>query len=398
MTQALPSETLQARQLFWLSACYFFFYSILGVMVPYLGVFFESRGFNPQEIGILLAIVMGTRIIAPNVWARVADRTGMRVELVKIGAAAAAVTYTSFFFEGSLLYLAASLVVYTFFWNAILAQLEVVTLDTLGNNPQRYGAIRSWGSVGYICLVVGGGFAIEYFGAGIVPYLGMILFLGMLACAMPLRAERQQQAERSESSGKIWTPAIFWFLLSALLLQMSAGPFYGFFVLYLKQAGYSESLAGIMVALGVMAEIGMFMLAPRLLRRYGVMPLMAISILLTAIRWLMMAFGVQHLWIIALSQLLHAFTFGLVHAASIQFVYQHFDKRHQSQGQALYASLGFGLGGAVGIWVCGYIWGDGSGATWTWIFAAGCALLSMLAVCFIPREPRLQRSTLPVHG
>ncbi|MCL2915371.1 MFS transporter [Shewanella corallii] len=402
MTPATPEApngaSAQARQLFWLGACYFFFYSILGVMVPYLGVFFESRGFNPQEIGILLAIVLGTRVIAPNVWARVADRTGMRVELVKAGAAAAAITYTSFFVEGSFLYLAASLVVYTFFWNAILAQLEVVTLDTLGNNPQRYGAIRSWGSVGYICLVVGGGFAIEHFGAQILPYLGMVLFLGMLACALPLKAERQQKDESPAPKGKVVTPAVFWFLLSALLLQMSAGPFYGFFVLYLKQAGYAESLAGIMVALGVTAEIGMFMMAPRLLKRFGVMPLMAVSILMTAARWLMMAFGVEHVSIIALSQLLHAFTFGLVHAASIQFVYQHFDKRHQSQGQALYASIGFGMGGALGIWICGYIWGDGSGAMWTWVFAAICAFLSMLAVCFIPREPRAQDTAMPAHG
>ena len=53
-------------------------------MIPYLGVFFENRGFNPQEIGFLLAILMATRIVAPNVWAKVADRTGMRSELFKL--------------------------------------------------------------------------------------------------------------------------------------------------------------------------------------------------------------------------------------------------------------------------------------------------------------------------
>ncbi len=83
-------------------------------MVPYLGVFFDNRGFNAQEIGFLMAILMGTRIVAPNVWAMVADRTGMRSELVKFGSAAAAITYVSFFFDGSLTYLAISLMIYTF--------------------------------------------------------------------------------------------------------------------------------------------------------------------------------------------------------------------------------------------------------------------------------------------
>jgi len=67
----MSTSSSTSRQLRWLCACYFFFFSILGTMVPYLGVFFENRGFNPQEIGFLLAILMATRIVAPNVWAKV---------------------------------------------------------------------------------------------------------------------------------------------------------------------------------------------------------------------------------------------------------------------------------------------------------------------------------------
>jgi len=171
-----------------------------------------------------------------------------------------------------------------------------------------------------------------------------------------------------------------------MLLQMSAGPFYGFFVLYLKQAGYTEAAAGIFVALGAMAEIVMFMFAPRLLGRYGVNTLLVVSIAMTAVRWLLVAFGVQSMLLLGLSQVLHAFTFGLTHAASIQFVHRNFDASHRSQGQALYASLSFGVGGALGTWICGYIWGDGSGAVWSWVFAAVCAFTAMLAVFLIPKD------------
>ncbi|MDB2386394.1 MFS transporter [Shewanella sp.] len=377
-----PKNTEQ--QLRWLCACYFFFFSILGVMVPYLGVFFDSRGFNAQEIGFLLAILMGTRIIAPNLWAIVADRTGMRSELVKIGAGAAAVSYLSFFYDGSLTYLAISLAVYTFFWNAILAQLEVITLETLGENATRYGAIRSWGSVGYIVLVVGGGFAISHWGAQILPYIGMALFIGMLASALPLPANRAKIQQGVTRQPLVLSKAVIVFLVSAMLLQMSAGPFYGFFVLYLKQAGYTEAIAGVFVALGVVAEIIMFMYAPKLLSHFGVKSLLVTSIGLTAVRWLLLAFFVESAFWLSVSQLLHAFTFGLTHAASIQFIHKHFDMHRRSQGQALYASLSFGVGGALGTWLCGLIWGEGSGATQAWIFAAMCALLSMLVVLLLP--------------
>ncbi|MGH1382635.1 MAG: MFS transporter, partial [Shewanella xiamenensis] len=53
----MPTISSTSQQLRWLCACYFFFFSILGTMIPYLGVFFENRGFNPQEIGFLLAIL-----------------------------------------------------------------------------------------------------------------------------------------------------------------------------------------------------------------------------------------------------------------------------------------------------------------------------------------------------
>ncbi len=383
----MPNASSAEPNVRWLSACYFFFFSILGLMVPYLGVFFDNRGFNAQEIGFLMAILMGTRIIAPNVWAMVADRTGMRSELVKFGSAAAAITYVSFFFDGSLTYLAISLMVYTFFWNAILAQLEVITLESLGDESHRYGSIRSWGSVGYICLVIIAGFCISEFGAEIVPSIGMVLFIGMFLCALALPNNRASLVDVGSRPPLTLSPSIIWFLISAILLQMSVGPFYGFFVLYLKQAGYTEGIAGLFVAFGVVVEILMFMLAPRLLGRFGVKLLLIVSMGFTVVRWILLAYGVDNILLLSISQALHAFTFGLTHAASIQFIHRNFDIAHRSKGQALYASLSFGLGGAIGIWVSGMIWGDGSGASQTWLFASFCAVLALLATLAI-REPK----------
>ncbi|QIR15004.1 MFS transporter [Shewanella aestuarii] len=371
-------------QLRWLRACYFFFFSILGVLVPYLGVFFDSRGFDAQEIGILLAILMATRIVAPNLWAIVADRTGMRSELIKVGAFCAALTFISFFFEGGFLYLAISLMVYTFFWNAILAQLEVITLETLGDNANQYGAIRSWGSIGYIVLVIAAGFAIDMLGAQILPYIGMALFIGLLLSSMPLPANRAYIDKTAVRPKLVLDKSIILFLLSAMLLQMSVGPFYGFFVLYLKQVGYSETIAGILVAFGVLAEIFIFLYASKLIGKYGLRSLLILSLLLTSVRWLILGYYPQSLILLSISQVLHAFTFGLTHAVSIQFIHRHFGIHHRSAGQAMYASVSFGVGGALGTWISGIIWGDGSSAVYTWVFAAACAFTSAVVVIFIP--------------
>ncbi len=374
------------QPLSWICACYFFFFAILGVLIPYLGVFFEHRGFNAQQIGFLLAILMATRIIAPNLWAIVADKTGMRGQLVKLGSACSAVAFLTFFYHGGFIYLAVSLFIYTFFWNAILAQLEVITLETLGENSGRYGSVRSFGSFGYLVFVVLMGFGISRWGTEILPFIGFGLFLGLLVCSLALPNTRVIVDKQTDNQPLKIDKTIFCFLLSAMLLQMSSGPFYGFFVLYLKQLSYSEFAAGVFVACGVIAEIIMFMFAPRLIGRYGVKFLLILSLGVTAIRWLLMAFGAQYMLLLALSQTLHAFTFGLVHAASIQFVHQHFSIRHRSKGQAMYASLSFGVGGALGTWLCGFIWGDGSQTWLCWVVAAVCAGLSMLVALLIPKR------------
>jgi len=60
--------------------------------------------------------------------------------------------------------------------------------------------------------------------------------------------------------------------------------------------------------------------------------------------------------VLALAQLLHAATFGAFHAASIAAVHRLFPGRIAARGQALYASLCYGVGGAAGTLIAGWTW------------------------------------------
>jgi len=53
---------------------------------------------------------------------------------------------------------------------------------------------------------------------------------------------------------------------------------------------------------------------------------------------------------------LHAATFGVYHATAIHVIHSLFTGCHQVRGQALYSSLGFGAGGALGSLYAGYLW------------------------------------------
>ena len=87
-----------------------------------------------------------------------------------------------------------------------------------------------------------------------------------------------------------------------------------------------------------------------------------ISLIITAIRWWLVGTVADVWWLLLLAQLGHAFSFAVMHAVSMRYVQQLFPPALQSRGQALYASVGFGLGGALGAFLSGWLWQPLGGA------------------------------------
>ena len=81
--------------------------------------------------------------------------------------------------------------------------------------------------------------------------------------------------------------------------------------------------------------------------------------------------------VLLVAQCLHAASFGLYHAVAVQCVHGCFRGALQGRGQALYSSVGFGVGGALGSFGAGHVWAT-SGAQAAWFAAALVALLGLL--------------------
>jgi len=170
-------------------------------------------------------------------------------------------------------------------------------------------------------------------------------------------------------------PAVLSLLLVCFLVQASHGPYYTFYSLYLAANDYSETVIGQLWALGVVAEIGVFLKMHAWLPRFGARRLLLVATALTTLRWILLALYVEQLSVMIFAQTLHAASFGVYHAVSIHLIHRLFTGRHQGRGQALYSSMSFGAGGAVGSLVAGYLW-DGVGAEWMYMTAAVVAAMA----------------------
>ena len=132
-----------------LSSFYFLYFACLGVMVPYWSLYLESAGLSAAAIGVVLAVTAGIRVIAPSFWGWVADRSRRRLLIIRVGAVASALCFALLPAGEGLAWVVVCIALHTFFWNAILAQYEVITLASMGSEVHRYGQVRLWGSISF---------------------------------------------------------------------------------------------------------------------------------------------------------------------------------------------------------------------------------------------------------
>lgn len=362
-----------------LSGFYFFYFALLGALVPYWGLFLRERGFDAAAIGELMAILMATKVVAPNIWGWLGDHLGHRMQIVRLASLVSVIVFAGMFWSESFWAIALVMTLYSFFWNASLPQFEVVTFTYLKDRVARYAQIRVWGSIGFIVTVIVLGALVDWQGPEIVLPSVLAIFVAIWLSTLVVRdPDPEPHPHAQESLAAILKrPAIIGFFLAVFLMQASHGPYYAFYSIFMKDHGYSETLIGQLWALGVLAEVVLFVVMHRLLDRFGARRVVVASLLLAALRWVMIAMFAESLPLLLMAQLLHAATFGTFHAASIHLVYHYFRGRHKGRGQALYSSVSFGAGGAVGSLLSGYVW-EGIGPEMTFAAAGIMALLGAL--------------------
>ena len=363
-----------------LSGFYFFYFASLGALIPYWSLYLKSLDYSAQSIGILMAVIPATKVFAPYLWGWLADRTRHPIIIIRLANMLAVLAFAGVFVDTGFVWLLLVLLAFSFFWNSSLPLFEAMTLNHLGDDEHKYSVVRLWGSLGFIMMVVLLG---EYFDMTSIdraPVVIIVLLAGILLASLivPERLTRHDESQ-VHIMHVIRQPVVLAFLLVCFLMLMSHGPYYTFYSIYLESNGYSRGMIGLLWAIGVMAEVIVFLLMHRLLQTVNARQLLLVSFLLTALRWVLIGFFVENLSVLFFAQLFHAFSFGVFHAVSISLVHRFFTGSHQGRGQALYASLSFGAGGAAGSLLSGVLW-DQLDHAFLFTLAAAVALFAYAIV------------------
>ena len=242
--------------------------------------------------------------------------------------------------------------------------LPYVELAALVLVPKEsYGKVRLFGSVGFIAISI---VLVEFlqnpynaihflvFAALLVALCGW--WLSLMVGSQLTQTPDEEIAGVSHFSlgahGSLW--------VSLFLMQVAFMPFYNFFFIYETAQGISAAMTVYLWSFGVVCEIVMLYFQGPLFKRFGLVDMLLFSTLLTVVRWMILFLFPDHLGLIAFSQALHAFSFGLYHSAAIRYLYTLYTKR--ALAQQFFFGISYGLGALVGSIISG-VWYEFSPST-----------------------------------
>ena len=373
---------MNQRQLhFRLGSFYFVYFLMLGGVAPYFSLYLRKLGFSGVEIATLLALMPLARVVAPPAWAWIADHQGKRRPLVRMTTAAAALACAGLLIATTYAWLFIVIVVLNVFWCAALPLVEATTMGHLAGRLGDYGRIRVWGSVSFVISVVILGHVLDSTGILFLPVLLLALFSlnAVAAWALPVDSAPAHHEDHLPLGETMRRPEVIALFAACFLMAMAHGPYNTFYSIHLVENGYSKSWVGRLWALSVAAEVFVFLLMPRMIKRFSVASIISFSLGCAVVRFLIIGWLPENLSLMAFAQILHAATFGAHHAAALAAIHHFFRGRTQARGQALYTSIGFGAGGVVGGLASGWLW-EHAGPKLTFSFAAGVALIALFVV------------------
>jgi PPP family 3-phenylpropionic acid transporter len=259
---------------------------------------------------------------------------------------------------------------------------------------KRYGRLRLWGSIGFIAMVLFAGELFQRKGIELYPIVGavVLIFLALVAFRLHEPKMERRKMVKGELLIVLFNPDVRWFLLSGFFMIFAHAALYVFYSLYLADLGYDKFQIGLFWALGVAAEVIFFYYQSKVLSRLNAEVVLQIAFGIGVFRFILIAFF-PVTWVLIIAQLMHAGTFAAHHSAATKLLQHWFTGPLQARGQALMATVSYGLGGTLGGLVAGWLW-DATQPRNVFVMAAlACGLAGMAIGKLSPRHYPASEST-----
>lgn len=351
----MTESSLKARHI--LASQYFLYFGIMGAFLPFFNLYCYKLGFTGFQIGALSASRSVVMIISPLLMGALADRFQTRKTIYLSCHFLSAAIWCFYFFTSNFWAMLIITVCYTVFYSPIISFLEAFTIDILASRKKSYGSIRVWGTIAFIVTVFILGKILDIYPIRIILFFILTgsAIQAAFAIKIPEVNHRNNKPFYHEAKTLLKRREVVIFLISAFLMLVSHGMYYGFFSIHLESLGYDRTFTGAAWGLASTAEILVMVNSNRIFKRFSINTVIIFAFIMAVLRWLTLSLAISPV-IILLSQPFHAFSYGAFHISSVLYIDSMTSDETKTLGQAVNNAVTYGLGLMVGFFLSGWLY------------------------------------------
>ncbi|ARC53294.1 3-phenylpropionate MFS transporter [Candidatus Riesia pediculischaeffi] len=344
----------------WLALGYFSYFFTNGVFFPFIPIWLNHLGIDVSKVGVLISLGLIARFVGSLVIMKMIDKISQIMTFIRCLSVITFVLSLGFMVGTEWFSMLLIILSFNFFFSPMIPLTDILTTHLQKSIPFEYGSVRVWGSVSFILSAFLTGYLSDRFGYQTIIYILLIseaytIFLVIMHPNFRLGHRVHREVRDISFSELLKDREIVKFLFCTTLLQSSHAAYYGFSSIYWREIGYSIHHIGTLWSVSILSEIVMLMIFEKInFSFFKVRSIFLYSTICTIARWSVVAFSTSFL-VILFSQLLHSGTFTLCHLASMKFINRYSDKE-MILLNALYSSLGLGIGLAILAIISGFIY------------------------------------------
>jgi MFS transporter, PPP family, 3-phenylpropionic acid transporter len=358
---------------------------------PYINVYFRDIGLSGTQIGLIGMVSSLVAALGAMLWGVLTDRLGKPRLLFAICSLGSIVFVLLLGQTISFPWILLIIAFFSLFNRPIYTLVDTTTLQLLGEHRDRYGAYRVWGTLGFVAVNLVSGPLLQRTGLHTMFYafpLGILLFW-LITTRLPDHPVRGAMPPRSRDLWEMLRqPRWLLFAVTAFILWIPAMGGLGFVGVMARDMGASELQISWLSTIAAIAEVPLFLVGARALRKFGPTGLILLAIAAYSLRMFLYAVVPDVPSVLALS-LLQSISYCPFLVGAIAYAHDLAPAHLKATSQGVLATI-LSLGSLAGTLLAGWLYDHVARSTMYTTFG----LVALLALLIFATGLRRQRIRL----
>lgn len=346
----------------WPFSFYFLYFTAFASLMPFFVLFYQGRGFNGPQIGLLTGIPPLITLVAAPFWTSLADARRWHKWVMSLGITGAVLIIFLLPFLTSFAIVFLAIILFNTFLSPVASLADSATMTMLGEERALYGRVRLGGTIGWGLFAPVAGTLAQNYGLSVVFWcFSAIMLINLFVSQRFVYSSHEKDASNNVGirmllTNRRWLIFLFMAFLGGLGSSSAAAYLYP----YMAEMGANESTMGIALALPTLTEIPMFFFGDRLVRKFGSYSLLILSLVLFGSRSILYA-AIHTPTMVLIVQAFGGMIFPALWTAGVAYADEHAPMGLKSSAQGLFGAASFGFGGAVSGFISGLLLGSVGG-------------------------------------